>query len=155
MSETDNSTASTIKKLARDTAGQVAVHTDNALWRVAEHIPVLNLLVARRERTLARTECAVMLQICRKLQAENPVLSGEALYEAAVGQRLLCDETRARQMVRLADQSFAQWPEERDVNLRDVVNYVIVHQIMSAHTRTMGVLIDMEAVVASEIPEGI
>jgi hypothetical protein len=144
-----------LKRLARNTADQVTVQSDNVLWRIAGFVPGLNRLVARRERALAEGQCAEMLRIVRALQQEDPALEGEPLYLKAISRRLGCGDAKAREIVRLADQSFAQWPEERDVNLRDVVNYVIVNQIMTAHRSAMGTLIDMDAIVKSAIPAGL
>ena len=152
---TERPSDSGIMRLAKGTADQVAVHTDRVLWRVAEHFPFLNRVVAGRERSLARAQCEQMLDICHALKADDPKLEGEALYERAVAKQLSCDETKARQIVRLADQSFAQWPDERDVNLRDVANYMIVNQIMNAHTTALGTRVDVEQLVAAVIPKGI
>jgi len=155
MNVTEETTEGRLKKIARSTADQVAVQSDNVLWRLAAYIPGLNQLVARRERALAQQQCAMILSIVRALQKESPELNGEALYQKAVIRRLSCGEAKAREIIRLADQSFAQWPEERDVNLRDVVNYVIVNQIMTDHKHAMGTLIDMDEIVKSAIPAGI
>ena len=152
---TEETTEGRLRKIARTTADQVAVQSDNVLWRLAAYVPGLNQLVARRERALAQQQCAMILAIVRKLQQEDPALTGEALYQQAVIRRLSCGESKAREIIRLADQSFAQWPEERDVNLRDVVNYVIVNQIMTDHSHAMGTLIDMDEIVKNAIPAGI
>lgn len=151
----DEMTEGKLKRLARNTADQVTVQSDNVLWRIAAFVPGLNRFVARRERALAEAHCAEMLRIVRTLQREDPALQGEPLYLKAITRRLGCGESKAREIVRLADQSFAQWPEERDVNLRDVVNYVIVNQIMTAHRSAMGTLVDMEAIVKTAIPAGL
>lgn len=128
---------------------------DRLLWSVAEHLPFLHPVVVWRERKLATAECAAMLEICRRLQAEDSALEGERLYARAIMSRLSCDEVAARGVVHLADQSFAQWPEERDVNFRDVVNYMIVNRILSAHARALGARADVEKVVAAAIPIGL
>lgn len=161
-------------RLARETVDQgveqsddvlwrVARHFDDVLRRVARHLPFLDgmvaqrerTMVAQRERTLALQQCIDMLDICGALKAENPKLEGEALYEHAIARRLSWDQARAREIVRLADLSFAQWPVERDVNLRDVVNYLIVHRILGAHTKAIGTQSDIERIVCASIPEGL
>lgn len=152
---TEETTEGTLKRIARSTADQVTVQSDNILWRIAGYVPGLNILVARRERALAEHECAEFMLVVQALRKENATLAGEALYEQAITRRLGCGGQKAREIIRLADQSFAQWPEERDVNLRDVVNYVIVHQIMTAHSHAMGTLIDMDEVVKAAIPSGL
>jgi len=152
MNVTEETTEGRLKKIARSTADQVAVQSDNVLWRLAAYIPGLNQLVARRERALAQQQCAMILSIVRALQKESPELNGEALYQKAVIRRLSCGEAKAREIIRLADQSFAQWPEERDVNFRDVVNYLVAKQIMSAHSRADGIRADVIKVVNAAVP---
>ena len=104
---------------------------------------------------MANRQCALMLEICREMQKENPGLEGERLYERVVAQRLSCDESEARELVRRADQSFAQWPDDRDVNFRDVVNFVIVNNIMGAHRTALGIHADMAVIVNAAIPKGL
>ncbi|MGH7741126.1 MAG: hypothetical protein ACRENS_03805 [Candidatus Eiseniibacteriota bacterium] len=152
---TDSTDERAINKLARATADQVVEGTDDVLWRVARHLPFLNGVVAKRERSLARAQCAEMLDICGTLKAGNADLEGEALYVRAISKLLSCDAPKAREIVRLADQSFAQWPEERDVNLRDIMNYLIVNQILVAHTKALGTQSDVEQIVRASIPEGL
>ena len=151
----DRSGGSPLERLARGTAGLAAKGSDRVLWWFAEYLPFLHPVVAGRERKLAQAECGRMLDICHELRADDPALEGEALYERAITRRLSCDEGEAREIVRLVDVSFAQWPEERDVNFRDVVNYVIVNGIMRAHTTAMGTRTDMQDIVAAAIPEGL
>jgi hypothetical protein len=129
--------------------------SDKVLWWLAERIPVFSQLVARRERSVARKQCVVLLDICRELQDEDPALEGEHLYERVVARRLSCDEVKAREIVRAADQSFAQWPHERDVIFRDVVNFLIVNYIMLSHVRALGTQVDMVVIVNATIPEGL
>ena len=141
------------EKLTKGTADQVAVQTDQVLWRVARHLPFFNRMVAQREQSLARTCCAEMLQILKQLQVQEPALQGEALYTRAITQRLACDTAQAREIVRLADVSFAQWPEERDVRYRDVVNYLIVHQILGRDAKAVGTQSDIDRIVRDTIPQ--
>ena len=152
---TDRSSENTIQKLAKETADVVVEQSDNVLWRVARRLPFLNQVVANRERSLAREQCAQMLGIYKTLRAGNAKLEGEALYERAVAERLSCDQAKAKDIVRLADLSFAQWPEERDVSYRDIVNYLIVNQILGAHTKAIGTLADIDRVVRASIPAGL
>ena len=150
---TEETTEGKLKKIARSTADQVAVQSDNVLWRIAAYVPGLNRLVARRERALAAG--AVRADPAhRAARSSRRTRRSRARRSTpkAIMRRLSCGEAKAREIVRLADASFAQWPEERDVNLRDVVNYVIVHQIMTAHSHAMGTLIDMDEIVKAAHP---
>jgi len=141
------------QKLPGGPAGQVAEHTDGLLWRAARHLPFLNRMVAQREQAMARACCAEMLEILKSLESREPGLRGEPLYARAVTQRLACDIARAREIVRLADLSFAQWPEERDVRFRDVVNYLIVHQILGRDAKAMGAQSDIDRIIRDTIPK--
>ena len=151
----DTPDESTIDRLAKETVNQVVDQSDGVLWRVARHLPFLNGMVEKRERVVARHLCAEMLDICGALKAENAKLEGEALYERAVARRMSCDPAKAREIVRLADLSFAQWPEERDVNLRDIVNYLIVNRILGVDAKALGTKSDIEQIVRASIPDGL
>ena len=139
-------------KVARTTAENIAVTAENAMWRVADRWPIFNFLVEWRERRYAREQSEVLLEIFRRHRDENPGLSGEALYERVVMEKLHCSAPHARDVIRGADQSFAQWPEERDVIFRDVVNYLITHQLMAAHHKSLGTRADMVELFKDEIP---
>ena len=82
-------------------------------------------------------------------------LHGEALYARTVTRGLACDTAQAREIVRLADVSYAQWPEERDVIFRDVVNYLIVHKILGKDAKSMGTQSDINQIVRDLIPAGL
>jgi hypothetical protein len=141
------------EKLPKGSADQVVVQTDQVLWRVARHLPFFNRMVAQREQSLARACCAEMLTILNQIQAQEPALRDEALYTRAITRRLACDMAQAREIVRMADVSFAQWPEERDVRYRDVVKYLIVHQILGRDAKSMGAQSDIDRIVRDSIPQ--
>jgi hypothetical protein len=141
------------RAIPKGTPDPLAAHTDGVLWRAARHLPFLNQMVAKREQTLARSCCQQMLEIRSALKAQEPALDSEALYERAVSQRLACDMTRAREVVRMADVSFAQWPEERDVRFRDVVNYLIVHEILGKDPKAMGTQSNIDRIIRDSIPK--
>ena len=111
---------------------------DRVIWHLANLIPTMGVLVARRERAYADRESAVMLELYRAVRSANPQLTGKTLYERIVVHRLNCDETEARRIVRLAGDSYAQWPDDRELMFRDVVHYVIVHHLLAAHTAAVG-----------------
>ena len=149
---TDRPPENPIKKVARITGESVAVTADNAMWGAADRWPIFSFLVEWRERRYARQQSAELCEIYRRHREENPALSKEALYEKVVVERLRCSPAHARDVIRGADQSFAQWPEERDVIFRDVVNYVITHQLMAAHDKTLGTRADMVEIFKDEVP---
>lgn len=139
-------------KLPKGAADQMVEQGDQVLWRVARHLPFLNRMVAHREQSLARTCCEQMLEILKAISLREPNLHGEGLYARTISERLACDMSRSREIVRMADQSFAQWPEERDVRFRDVVNYLIVHEILGKDPKTMGTQSDIDRICRDLIP---
>lgn len=149
---TDDPSANPIKKVARITAENVSVTADKAVWGAADRWPIFSFLVEWRERRYARLQSAELCEIYQRHRAENPSLGKEALYEKVVVERLKCTPAQARDVIRGADQSFAQWPEERDVIFRDVANYLITHQLMAAHDKSLGTRADMLELFKDEIP---
>jgi hypothetical protein len=63
-----------------------------------------------------------------------------------------CDPTAARSIVLGADRSFAQWPTERDVTLRDIASFLLMNQLLLAHSKTLGVQANVTSIVAAAIP---
>lgn len=149
----DQKAVSTLDEKPRGDGNRAGGLSDRALWWIATYVPFLGRLVARRERTLAKAECASLLEIVNGLRAGEPSLEGESLYARVIMQRLSCDAAKAREVLRRVDESFAQWPEQRDIRFRDVANYLIVVGIMDAHSSAMGTRSDMEALVAAAIPK--
>ena len=134
-----------IKKILTEVAQSI-------IWRLADLIPSLSFLVARRERVYAERESAMMLELYRGVRSANAQLAGKKLYEKIVAHRLGCDEREAREIVRHADESYAQWPDDRDLAFRDVVHYVIVHHLLAPHTGFVGTLANTEQTVMAVIP---
>ena len=123
------------------------------IWRLADLIPPMSFVVARQERLYAEGESAVLLELYRGIRSANAQLAGKEIYERVVAHRLGCDETEAREIVRHADESYAQWPDERDLKFRDVVHYVIVHHLLASHTGRVGTLANTEQTVMANIPD--
>ncbi|HXB18012.1 MAG TPA: hypothetical protein VNV40_04165, partial [Steroidobacteraceae bacterium] len=97
-----------------------------------------------------------LLDLFRREQREHPELKGRALYEAVTARRLgLNPPVSATEIVRRAEESFADWPVERDLRFRDVVHYLIFDEYMHAGKARAGTKTNMGAVVARIIPEEI
>jgi hypothetical protein len=100
---------------------------------------------ARRAARLARAEF-------QRLRAERPELQREDLYAAFVCRRNAVDDAAARRILQRAEQSFAVWPDYRDLMLQDVVKYVVISDYMASHRRRGGTIINMGQVIGRVIP---
>ena len=116
----------------------------------------LGLFAGPAERRYAKEASEQLLDLFRREQREHPELKGRALYEAVTARRLgLNPPVSATEIVRRAEQSFADWPVERDLRFRDVVHYLIFDEYMHAGKARAGTKTNMGAVVARIIPEEI
>jgi hypothetical protein len=61
------------------------------------------------------------------------------------------DEDEADMVLRRAEQSFATWPNERELTFADVVHYVAVSQYLTGDER-ISTRIDMGRLVAGRVP---
>lgn len=94
------------------------------------------------ERRFALRASTDLLALYRKVREAKPELAGRQLYEAIAAQRLGSRGGEAATVVRRADESFAQWPRDRDVCFRDVAHLLIFDEYTRsngnrAETRTM------------------
>lgn len=113
------------------------------------------LFSAQSERRYAKHAAEELLELFRAVQREQPGLSGRALYEAVIERRLGPGDERAAQIVRRAEESFADWPVERALRFRDVVHYLIFDEYMHVGDARAGTKINMGGVISHIIPEDI
>ena len=153
MSEPEKRAALPQRRTPHTTGERVAITAERAAVKAADTLPFFGFFVEWRERRYARREAAALVASYHRIQQAEPALRGEQLYERVIMQRLECSAARARNVIRGADASFAQWPEERDVNFRDVVNYVVTHELMAAHDKRLGTRVDMMELFKREVPK--
>jgi hypothetical protein len=114
----------------------------------------IGLFAATSERHYARRASEQLLDLFRRERHEHPDLSGRALYEAVAARRLGAKpRISAAEVVRRAEESFADWPAERTVRFRDVVHYLIFDEYLHAGKAREATKTNMGAVVARVIPE--
>jgi len=94
------------------------------------------------ERRFALRASADLLDLYQKVRQASPELTGRQLYEAIAARRLGSRSSEAATVVRRADESFAQWPRDRDLCFRDVAHLLIFDEFTRskgkrAETRTM------------------
>jgi hypothetical protein len=115
--------------------------------------PVLSFMWAAEEKRYVRRESRKALAMYRVVRAQHPAFTGTALYEQVVAKSTGVSADAARGLVRAAEQSFCEWPRERELTFRDVVHYLCFESFSQSHddrnwTRTL-----LREVVDSEIPK--
>jgi hypothetical protein len=113
------------------------------------------LFSAQAERRYAKHTAEELLELFRAIEREHPELSGRELYRAVIAKRLGSDAQRAAQVVRRAEESFADWPVERELRFRHVVHYLAFDEYMRIGDARAGTKINMGGVIARIIPEEI
>jgi hypothetical protein len=119
----------------------------------AERSP--GLFAAFSERRYAKRASQELLELLQSEQRAHPELKGRALYEAVIAHRLGpgAAPNRPAQIVLRAEESFTDWPVDRELRFRHVAHYQIfdeyTHRAGARHsTRT-----NIGVVVARIIPE--
>lgn len=110
------------------------------------------LYITWRERRVALRTSRSSLRVYRELEVTSPDVQGVARYEEVVIRQTGFDRQRAREIVRLAEDSFAAWPNERSVNFRDVVQYLVVHECLKADPAALGIRAELPSFIAGLIP---
>jgi hypothetical protein len=114
----------------------------------------LGVFVAQAERRYAKKASRQLLELFRREQREHPALKGRPLYEAVIAHRVGLNPTlSAVQIVRRAEESFVDWPRDRELRFRDVVHYQIFDEYMRQGEVRMGTRTNIGAVVARIIPD--
>lgn len=112
------------------------------------------LFVKHAERRYAKGASAELLRLFRLERQEHPELKGRALYEAVIARRLGADPViKPAEVVKRAEESFADWPAEREVRFRDVVHYQIFDEYMRRGEVRVGTRTNIGVAVAQIIPE--
>ena len=112
----------------------------------------LGLFVAHIERRYVKGASQQLLKLFRHEQRERPELKGRALYEAVIARRLGSNPSlSAAEIVRRAEESFADWPTDRKLRFRDVVHYQIFDEYMR-QSQVLGTRTKFGQAVAQIIP---
>jgi hypothetical protein len=113
----------------------------------------LGVFVAHAERRYAKEASVQLLGLFWHEQREHPELKGRALYEAVVARRLGSNPPlSAAVIVRRAEESFVDWPRERELRFRDVVHYQIFDEYMRYGKVRVGTRTNIGVAVARIIP---
>jgi hypothetical protein len=111
------------------------------------------MFVTLAERRFARHASRELLDLFWLEQREHPELSGRSLYQAVVARRLGPEAARAAQVILRAEESFTDWPVERELRFRHVVHYLIFDEFTRRSSARQGTKTNIGVVVARIIPE--
>ena len=113
----------------------------------------MGLFAGPAERRYAKEASKQMLELYWRQRRNSPEMDIRAVYQSVVAQRLGNEMTRAAELVQRAEDSFTQWPVERELRFRDVVHYLIFDEYMRQGKAREGTKTNMGVVVARIIPE--
>jgi hypothetical protein len=85
-----------------------------------------NFFAAMRERKQIRRICEESLELYRQIEIEMPQASNQDRYARLVERRSGADADAVVRFMRRAEESFATWPIERPLSLRDIVQFMVV-----------------------------
>lgn len=105
------------------------------------------------ERWFAWNASRKMLALYRRIHRENPRLTGKMLYERVLVCRSGLDAHAAAEVLRRAEQSFCEWPSERDLKFREVVQYLVIAEYLRSRADKLGTNTNMEKMVMWVIPK--
>src|SRR6516162_9117248 len=104
------------------------------------------------ERRYAREASAQLLELYRQERRAHPEMSKRALYQNIVADRLGPQAVRADELVRRAEESFTDWPVDRNLQFRHVVHYLVFYEYTLLDPARRGTMTNMGTVVAKIIP---
>jgi len=110
-----------------------------------------NILEWRERRYVAQAS-KQMLFLYRTIADLHPAWTPRQHYQLLVLRRTGCDPTTANQILDAAQESFAQWPSNRELTLCDVVHYLAVTEFLATHPTDRGMHSSLSLVVASRVP---
>jgi len=115
-------------------------------------ISSLGILAGRTEKRVARRVSLSMFEIYQRQHAAHPELSGRELYASVVAAQVGTDLETASRLVRKAGESFADWPNWREMTFRDVVNYIAIAEYMRSNPGRGVTNTNFGRVIARTIP---
>jgi hypothetical protein len=105
-----------------------------------------------RERRVAHRTSVESLRLYRELESAHADLTSAARYGEIVARRTGLDQAGVRRVLRQAEDSFARWPVERPLKLRDVVQVLVVHECLRADPSAIGTRTRLTTIIAEVIP---
>lgn len=128
-----------------------AIAADRSNW-LNDTLRQFNFVALMRERVLIRRTCLEAMRAHREATAALPGAPKQDLYARVIESRGTTDAAGVRLTLRRAEESYAQWPVERELTFRDLVAYIAVTDYLAAHPEVGGVRSDVLEAVARAIP---
>jgi hypothetical protein len=116
---------------------------------------LMSPLLAWRERRFAAALCHELLREYEGVVARCPDLPRLEVYRRVVAAYTLADDAFVAATLRRAQESFASWPAERNVTLRDVAHGLAVSEFLTSHPAVPWIHANLKRVVESSIPPGL
>lgn len=105
-----------------------------------------------RERSVARQTSRASRRLYLEVESTRPELTGVTRYREVIARQTGLDDAQVRRIIARAETSFANWPVERPLKFRDVVQYLVVYQCLEADPRALGTRSRLTTIIAEEIP---
>ena len=106
----------------------------------------------RGERRHAERTTRALVARFRDIVARYPDLGYRDTLKLLVMEHTRCDAVSAARILANAENSFASWPSDRDLNLADVAHYISVSEFLALHRAERGIRSDIGALVAALVP---
>jgi hypothetical protein len=118
--------------------GELSAGAAKGGWLEAALGP-LNFVAAMRERRQIRRFCDDSLRLYRKVEAQMPQAPQTERYARFIELSSGVTAATVLTVMRRAEESFADWPNERPLNFRDVVQYLAVTDCLKIDIAVAGV----------------
>lgn len=115
----------------------------------------VNVMRNWRDRAIARAVSRDCLRLYHEIEDTKPGVKGVARYLEVVVRLTGLDPTAALDVIDGAHESFACWPVERVLCLRDVVHYLAAQQCLAGRPADQGIRTQLVSIIDAEIPQGL
>jgi hypothetical protein len=114
--------------------------------------PRMHMFLAIKEKRFAKRVTKRLLKSHSAVSAENPGLSGKALYREVLLHKQQVDPSRVDQILREAEESVDDWADraEQGLEFRQVVHVIVLSQYRAAGYE--GTVVSFRDIVYSLIP---
>jgi hypothetical protein len=118
--------------------GELSAGAAKGSW-LEDAVGSLNFVAAMRERRQIRRFCDDSLRLYRQIEAQMPQASRTERYARFIESSSGVTAATVLTVMRRAEESFADWPNERPLNFRDVVQYLAVTDCLKIDIAVAGV----------------
>jgi len=118
--------------------GELGAGAAKSSW-LEDTLRPLNFVATMRERRQIRRFCDESLMLYRQVEAQMPQASQTERYGRFIELRSGVAPGSVPTVLRRAAESFADWPNERPLNFRDVVQYLAVTDCLKIDIAVAGV----------------